>query len=61
MIEAISLPRLTNVKRGDYYGPASSWTAKRKRLLGIYLLKKSLKIYLIDGERQIRQRDLTKR
>ncbi|XP_066930463.1 ankyrin repeat and LEM domain-containing protein 1-like isoform X2 [Clytia hemisphaerica] len=60
MIDAMSLSRLTNAKHGDFYGPASSWSTKKKRLLGIHLLMKALKIYLIEGERQIKQRDLTK-
>jgi len=54
------LSRLTNAKQGDFYGPAASWVVKKKRLLGIFLLMKAMKIYLIEGERQIKQRDLTK-
>ena len=54
------LSRLTNAKQGDFYGPAASWGVKKKRLLGIFLLMKAMKIYLIEGERQIKQRDLTK-
>ena len=56
----LGLSRLTNLKRGDFYGPASSWTAKKKRQLGIHLIFKAMKIYMIEGERQIRQKDLTK-
>ncbi|XP_013384672.1 ankyrin repeat and LEM domain-containing protein 1-like [Lingula anatina] len=58
MIDAIGLDRLTNIKKGDYYGKASTWTLKQKRLLGTYLLKKALQIFLIEGERQIRPGDL---
>uniref|UniRef100_T2M9X0 Ankyrin repeat and LEM domain-containing protein 1 n=1 Tax=Hydra vulgaris TaxID=6087 RepID=T2M9X0_HYDVU len=59
MVDAMGLSRLTNAKRGEFYGPASSWNAKKRRLLGIHLLVKAMKIYFIEGEKQIRECDLT--
>jgi len=58
MIEALGLNRLTNLKSGDYYGQASSWGKKMKRQLGIHLLKKALKILLVEGQKQIKEEDL---
>ncbi|XP_046545741.1 LOW QUALITY PROTEIN: uncharacterized protein LOC124255839 [Haliotis rubra] len=53
MVEAIGLTKLTNMKRGDYYGVASTWPLKTKRKMGVHLLKKALQIFLSEGERQI--------
>ncbi|KAJ8029469.1 Ankyrin repeat and LEM domain-containing protein 1 [Holothuria leucospilota] len=58
MVEALTLQRLTNIKRGDYYGVASTWDARRKRKLGIHLLQKACHIFLIEGERMIRPADI---
>ena len=52
------LPRLTNKKRGDYYGRAASWPQKKKREMGVFLLQRALKILLSEGERQLRPEDL---
>ncbi|KAK7486770.1 hypothetical protein BaRGS_00021917 [Batillaria attramentaria] len=53
MVDAIGLERLTNVKRGDYYGVASTWPGTKKRAMGAYLLRKAFQIFLSEGERQI--------
>ncbi|XP_041373213.1 uncharacterized protein LOC121386397 [Gigantopelta aegis] len=53
MVEAFGLPKLTNMKKGDFYGTACSWSLKQKRKMGVFLLKKALQIFLSDGERQI--------
>lgn len=58
MIDALGLSRLTNKKRGDYYGRAASWNQKKRREMGVYLLKRALKIFLNEGERQLRPNDL---
>lgn len=55
---SVGLKRLTNVKRGDYYGVASTWSAMRKRSMGAYLLRKSFQIFLSEGERQISPLDI---
>ena len=52
------LARLTNVKRGDYYGQAKHWSLRKKREFGLFLLKRAMKIFLSEGERQIKPRDL---
>ena len=54
----LGLTRLTNLKKGDFYGQAASWKTKKKRQLGIHLLKKALQIFLVEGERQIRETDI---
>ncbi|PVD19890.1 hypothetical protein C0Q70_20384 [Pomacea canaliculata] len=51
--KSLSLERLTNVKRGDYYGVASTWPATRRRAVGAFLLRKAYQIFLAEGERQI--------
>ncbi|XP_055896492.1 ankyrin repeat and LEM domain-containing protein 1-like isoform X1 [Biomphalaria glabrata] len=61
MIEAIGIHKLTNIKKGDFYGISSSWPLQLKRKMGVYLLQKSLQIFLSDGERQICLPDLKKR
>ncbi|XP_023031603.2 uncharacterized protein LOC6641885 [Drosophila willistoni] len=58
MIDAIGLLHLSNLKRGDYYGPAQSWTMKQKKQLGIALLFKAMHIYLAEGESQLSPSDL---
>lgn len=54
----LGLTRLTNLKKGDYYGQAASWKVKKKRQLGIHLLKKALQIFLVEGEKQIKEADI---
>eukprot|EP00092_Neocalanus_flemingeri_P015243 GFUD01016473.1.p1 GENE.GFUD01016473.1~~GFUD01016473.1.p1 ORF type:complete len:377 (+),score=130.85 GFUD01016473.1:122-1132(+) len=58
MIDAIGCDNLTNVKGGDYYGEAAGWTKERKLELGTFLVFKAFKIFLQEGERQIRPVDL---
>lgn len=58
IIDALGLSHLTNLKRGDYYGPAQIWTMKQKKQLGIALLHKALHIYLAEGESQLSPSDL---
>ncbi|XP_064609729.1 uncharacterized protein LOC135473770 isoform X2 [Liolophura sinensis] len=53
MVDAMGLNNLTNKKRGDYYGPSSTWPANQRRKVGVHLLKKALCIFLAEGERQI--------
>jgi len=58
IIDALGLAHLTNLKRGDYYGPAQIWTMKQKKHLGIALLHKAMHIYLAEGESQLSPSDL---
>ncbi|XP_034668882.1 uncharacterized protein LOC117901982 [Drosophila subobscura] len=58
IIDAMGLVHLTNLKRGDYYGPAQSWTMKQRKHLGIALLYKAMHIYLAEGESQLSPSDL---
>ncbi|VIO95428.1 conserved hypothetical protein [Brugia malayi] len=58
MIDAIGLQNLTNVRRGDYYGPAKNWTAKEKTIYGSYLLFNALSIFHVEGCREIYEDDV---
>ena len=58
MIEALDCENLSNVKPGDYYGSAAEWDPTRKLQLGTFLLFKAFRIFLQEGERQIRPVDL---
>uniref|UniRef100_A0AAY4CR12 LEM domain-containing protein n=1 Tax=Denticeps clupeoides TaxID=299321 RepID=A0AAY4CR12_9TELE len=58
MVDAIGLKMLTNQKRGDYYGVVSTWSAKKKRELGVHLLYRAMQIFLAEGERQLRPADI---
>ncbi|KAH8263556.1 hypothetical protein KR044_010531 [Drosophila immigrans] len=58
IIDALGLQHLTNLKRGDYYGPAQIWAMKQKKQLGIALLHKAMQIYLAEGESQLSPSDL---
>ncbi|KAL1429539.1 hypothetical protein MTO96_016166 [Rhipicephalus appendiculatus] len=54
MIDAIGLRRLTNQKTGDVYGIVRSWSEKKRRKLGAYLVYEALNILLSEGERHVR-------
>ena len=54
----IGLQHLTNLKKGDYYGVASTWPIDKKRTLGVVLLKKACDIFIAEGERQIKPIDI---
>lgn len=52
------LKNLSNIAKCSYYGVATSWNARKKRLVGASLLHKAFQILLIEGERQIRPADV---
>ncbi|XP_026547017.1 collagen alpha-1(I) chain-like [Notechis scutatus] len=58
MVDAIGLRRLTNQKKGNYYGSVAAWPMKRRRSLGVFLLHRALRIFLAEGERQLRPADI---
>ena len=58
IIDAIGCANLTNLKGGDYYGRTAGWLEEKKLRLGTFLLFKAFKIFLQEGERQIRPVDL---
>jgi len=58
MIDALGLHNLTNAKPGDYYGPCKLWKKEKRLQLGTFLLYRAFKIFLQEGERQIRPVDL---
>ena len=49
---------MTNEKKGDFYGVAYSWSSDKRLSLGFALLYRSFKIFLFEGERQLRPLDL---
>nr|KAG5705911.1 hypothetical protein BaRGS_030801 [Batillaria attramentaria] len=61
MVDAMGRGHLTNVKRGDYYGVASTWPGARRRAVGALLLWKAFHIFLCEGERQICPDDMRKK
>ncbi|XP_032094261.1 LOW QUALITY PROTEIN: ankyrin repeat and LEM domain-containing protein 1 [Thamnophis elegans] len=58
MVDAIGLKMLTNQKKGNYYGLVAGWPMKRRRNLGVFLLHRALRIFLGEGERQLRPADI---
>ncbi|XP_050296832.1 ankyrin repeat and LEM domain-containing protein 1-like [Anthonomus grandis grandis] len=58
MISALKLDNLTNIKSGEFYGIASTWQQKQKKMLGVYLLYRALGIFLNEGERQLCPTDI---
>lgn len=58
IIEAIGLDNLTNLKRGEYHGLTKTWFMREKKQLGTVLLYKAFKIYLSEGESQLRPTDI---
>lgn len=58
MIEVLGLKNLKNIKTGNYYGIASTWSLKEKKSLGLYLLYRAMLIFLNEGERQLRPVDI---
>ena len=55
MIDALGLDHLTNRMRGKRYGEAAGWNESKARHFGSFLLMATMQIFLIEGERQIRQ------
>ena len=60
LLDAIGLHKLTNTKRGEYYGVVSEWGVSKKRRLGVFLLHRAMHILIAEGERQICRENLTK-
>ncbi|XP_054284657.1 uncharacterized protein LOC129001420 [Macrosteles quadrilineatus] len=58
MICALTLPQLTNEQVGKFYGSAASWNERLKRRLGCVLLHRAFKVFLAEGERQLRPADI---
>jgi hypothetical protein len=55
---AAGLHNLTNIKAGDFYGVTMDWTQKQRLDLGAILLYRAFRIYLEEGESQLRPEDL---
>lgn len=58
IIDSIGLNNLTNLKRGDYYGLASTWKMRTRKQMGLGLLHKAMNVYLAEGESQLMPFDL---
>ncbi|NXL40241.1 ANKL1 protein, partial [Glaucidium brasilianum] len=58
LVEALGLQTLTNQRKGQCYGVAASWAAERRRRLGVHMLHRAMRIFLAEGERQLRPGDV---
>uniref|UniRef100_A0AC35TNG2 ANK_REP_REGION domain-containing protein n=1 Tax=Rhabditophanes sp. KR3021 TaxID=114890 RepID=A0AC35TNG2_9BILA len=58
IIEAVTLSKLTNKKKGEFYGNSAIWSAKEKQLLGCICLDRAFKMYQIENIRPIHEHDL---
>lgn len=58
MISALGIDNLKNAKLGEFYGIAATWNQAEKTMLGVYLLHRAMRIYLQEGERQLRPVDI---
>ncbi|KAF2882128.1 hypothetical protein ILUMI_24050 [Ignelater luminosus] len=59
MINALKVDNIKNIKVGDFYGTASTWSSKQQNMLGAFLLYKAMQIFLNEGERQLRPADIS--
>ncbi|NWI25078.1 ANKL1 protein, partial [Sula dactylatra] len=58
LVEALGLHTLTNQRKGNCYGVVASWPAERRRRLGVHMLHRAMRIFLAEGERQLRPADI---
>ncbi|XP_076215806.1 ankyrin repeat and LEM domain-containing protein 1 [Aptenodytes patagonicus] len=58
LVEALGLQTITNQRKGNCYGAAASWPAERRRRLGVHMLYRAMRIFLAEGERQLRPADI---
>ncbi|XP_064325453.1 ankyrin repeat and LEM domain-containing protein 1 isoform X2 [Phalacrocorax carbo] len=58
LVEALGLRTLTNQRKGNCYGVVASWPAERRRRLGVHMLHRAMRIFLAEGERQLRPADI---
>lgn len=52
------LRTITNQRKGNCYGAAASWPPERRRRLGVHMLHRAMRIFLAEGERQLRPADI---
>uniref|UniRef100_A0A8V1A9M9 Ankyrin repeat and LEM domain containing 1 n=1 Tax=Gallus gallus TaxID=9031 RepID=A0A8V1A9M9_CHICK len=58
MLEALGLRAVTNQRKGNCYGLAASWSPARRRRMGVHMLHRAMRIFLAEGERQLRPADI---
>ncbi|NXI68619.1 ANKL1 protein, partial [Anseranas semipalmata] len=58
LVEALGLRTITNQRKGNCYGVAASWPPERRRRLGVHMLHRAMRIFLAEGERQLRPADI---
>lgn len=58
IIEAMGTASLTNLKKGEFYGAALSFSMRQKRQMGVGLLYRAMNVYLHEGESQLTPFDL---
>lgn len=52
------LRAVTNQRKGNCYGLAASWSPARRRRMGVHMLHRAMRIFLAEGERQLRPADV---
>lgn len=52
------LDMLTNIQRGHVYGEVCGWRMCKRRKLGVHLLHKAFRAYLLDTPQEVFQHDL---
>ncbi|XP_053906453.1 ankyrin repeat and LEM domain-containing protein 1 isoform X2 [Cuculus canorus] len=58
LVEALGLWAITNQRKGNCYGAVASWPAEQRRRLGVHMLHRVMRIFLAEGERQLRPSDI---
>nr|XP_040566439.1 uncharacterized protein LOC121116262 [Lepeophtheirus salmonis] len=58
MIQALGVENLSNVLKGDVYGVATEWDSEQVRVYGTFLLFRAFKIFMTEGERQLKPMDI---
>ncbi|NXT76590.1 ANKL1 protein, partial [Zapornia atra] len=58
LVEALGLQTITNQRKGNCYGVVASWPEERRRHLGVHMLHRAMRIFLAEGERQLRPVDI---
>ncbi|NXJ06006.1 ANKL1 protein, partial [Odontophorus gujanensis] len=58
LLEALGLRAVTNQRKGNCYGVVASWDPARRRRMGVHMLHRAMRIFLAEGERQLRPADI---
>ncbi|XP_008578771.1 PREDICTED: ankyrin repeat and LEM domain-containing protein 1 [Galeopterus variegatus] len=61
LVDALGIQTLTNQKQGHCYGVVAGWSPARRQRLGVHLLHRALRVFLAEGERELRPQDIQAR